>query len=169
MPRNNTETIRFFIPGTPLPQERHRSKGYLGNDGHGNLKAKSQIYDPSKRAKVNLFDFVYRFRPKKPWEGPVRADLVFYMPIPKKRPRFMSINVYEKLKPGDPHIVKPDKDNLEKFVLDALRGPVKDQRSGMKLPPVFFMDDCQVYDGKKTKIYAEPGKEGTLVTLQAIK
>ena len=77
----------------------------------------------------------------------------------------MSINVFENIKPGDPHIVTPDLDNLQKFVLDALRGPVKCKRSGMKLPPVFFIDDCQVYEGTIQKIYADFGNQGTLVNL----
>lgn len=161
-------TIRFFIPGTPIPQDRHRTKGYLEYNPKGGLKAKSRHYDPSQQGKLNLFDFVYRYRPTKPWEGAVRADMVFYFPIPIKRPIGMSVQAFEKLSPGDMHILKPDRDNLEKFVLDALRGPTKCKKTRIKLPPVFFKDDCQVCSGEVTKVYADPGKEGTLVVLQAI-
>jgi|GEM_PF-516061 len=160
-----TSKIRFFIPGTPIAQARHRGKVYLHQDSDRNLRAKSHLYDPSKKDKLNLFDFVYRFRPKRPWQGPVTATIIFQFPLPAKRPRFMSIDAFKYLSPGSPHIVKPDLDNLEKFVLDALRGPTKDKRSGMKLPSVFFLDDCQVCAVQSMKSYVPIGLEGTKVTL----
>lgn len=54
------------------------------------------------------------------FSGALRADLTFYMPRPKAHFRTNGC-----LKPSAPfalHTQKPDKDNLEKAVLDALTG-----------------------------------------------
>ncbi|WP_460029401.1 RusA family crossover junction endodeoxyribonuclease [Mannheimia haemolytica] len=62
--------------------------------------------------------------------------LIFVMPMPqswsKKKKAEMN---------GKPHQQKPDKDNLEKALLDAL-----------------FEDDCRIWDGRVTKIWGEMGK-----------
>ncbi|CNL09497.1 Holliday junction resolvase [Yersinia mollaretii] len=42
---------------------------------------------------------------------------------------------------GKPHQTKPDKDNLEKALLDAI-----------------FEDDCRIWDGRVTKLWGEIGK-----------
>lgn len=42
---------------------------------------------------------------------------------------------------GQPHQQKPDKDNLEKALLDAL-----------------FTDDCRIWDGRVTKVWGEAGQ-----------
>lgn len=42
---------------------------------------------------------------------------------------------------GKPHQQKPDKDNLEKALLDAI-----------------FEDDCRIWDGRVTKIWGEVGQ-----------
>lgn len=41
---------------------------------------------------------------------------------------------------GQPHQSKPDKDNLEKALLDAI-----------------FDDDCRIWDGRVTKLWGEKG------------
>lgn len=48
---------------------------------------------------------------------------------------------------GKPHQQKPDKDNLEKALLDAV-----------------FQDDCRVWDGRVTKIW---GQAGQIIVQQA--
>lgn len=42
---------------------------------------------------------------------------------------------------GKPHQQKPDKDNLEKALLDAI-----------------FEDDCRIWDGRVSKVWGETGK-----------
>lgn len=60
---------------------------------------------------------------------PVRLELIFSFKRPKK--------------PKHPiHIVRPDLDNLEKSLKDALNG-------------VLYKDDCQVYECHKRKQYAD--------------
>lgn len=57
------------------------------------------------------------------------------------------------LKPGAPehHTQTPDKDNLEKAVLDALT-------AFEDLPPVFWCDDAQAIDGRTSKRWTRPGE-----------
>lgn len=62
--------------------------------------------------------------------------IIFVMPMPqswsKKKKAEMS---------GKPHQQKPDKDNLEKALLDAI-----------------FEDDCRIWDGRVSKVWGETGK-----------
>jgi Holliday junction resolvase RusA-like endonuclease len=69
--------------------------------------------------------------------GAVHIDYIFIMPIPKstsKKKRALMI--------GTPHIKRPDKDNLEKFVNDRLSG-------------IVFKDDSQIASDTGKKIYGE--------------
>jgi crossover junction endodeoxyribonuclease RusA len=66
-----------------------------------------------------------------PLEGPVRVNLTFYMPRPKSAPK---ATVYP--------AVKPDRDKLERAIMDALTN------AGI------WKDDGQVIDGRTVKMYA---------------
>lgn len=69
-----------------------------------------------------------------------------------------------KLRPSAPkrHTQIPDKDNLEKAVLDALT-------KFDKMPPLVWCDDCQVDDGRTTKRWADPGEEpGVAIAIMEI-
>jgi Holliday junction resolvase RusA-like endonuclease len=67
------------------------------------------------------------------WDMPKeRTRLVFYIPRPKSYPH----------RPGCPHHLKPDYDNLAKAVLDALRD-----------------EDRDIFDQHVTKYWCEPGNE----------
>ena len=62
--------------------------------------------------------------------------VTFILPMPeswsmKKRKQYS----------GQPHQQKPDKDNLEKALLDAI-----------------FTDDCRIWDGRVTKLWGEKGQ-----------
>ena len=88
----------------------------------------------------------------------IRADVAahVYLDFRFERPKshFGTGRNSDKLKPRAPrhHTQKPDKDNLEKAVLDALG-----QFDGM--PPLIWCDDCQVVDGRTSKRWANPGEE----------
>lgn len=62
--------------------------------------------------------------------------IIFILPMPtswsKKKRAAMD---------GNPHQQKPDKDNLEKAVMDAI-----------------FKDDSHIWDGRVTKVWGENGK-----------
>lgn len=68
-------------------------------------------------------------------EFPAAYHVVFCMPMP----RSWSKKEREKNR-HQPHLQKPDKDNLEKAWLDAL-----------------FPDDSGIWDGRVTKVWAEEG------------
>lgn len=95
------KTLKLFIPVTPVPKARPR----MGKNG--------RVYTPKTTA-------VYEDKLKKffkdawgmdtpPMQGPIMAEVWFYMPRPKSVPK--------KKKYPD---TKPDIDNLEKAVFDAL-------------------------------------------------
>jgi len=86
---------------------------------------------------------------KKFLTGALRLDVLFVMPIPKswsKKKRLASV--------GQPHICKPDADNLVKAMLDALEGTI-------------YKNDSQVYSINAKKIYGNNPR--TIYILEEIK
>lgn len=71
------------------------------------------------------------FRPLLPHDGPVALAMTFHMAVPKCRED----------ERGQPHIIRPDGDNLVKLVMDAMNGLV-------------YKDDGQVYRSSFEKVYA---------------
>lgn len=66
----------------------------------------------------------------KPLSGALSCSIIFYMPTPKSR------------KGEHWHCIRPDIDNLEKFIFDCLNG-------------IVWIDDCQVSEVYKRKIYSD--------------
>ncbi|WP_334254054.1 RusA family crossover junction endodeoxyribonuclease [Mannheimia indoligenes] len=62
--------------------------------------------------------------------------ITFVLPMPKSWSKKKKAEM-----DGKPHQQKPDKDNLEKALLDAL-----------------FDDDCRIWDGRVSKVWGETGK-----------
>ena len=121
--------IEFFVPGQPQALKRHRT-----------FRTKSGLtgsYDPSKEDKSDFLAMAMNNRPEKPIEGNISMGLTFVFPRPK------SHYGAKGLKPSAPYYKasKPDIDNLEKFVCDALN-------------KVFYLDDSQVVIKRSTKRYA---------------
>ena len=69
---------------------------------------------------------------------PIPYHVVFVIPMPKSWSKKRKVEM-----DGKPHEQKPDKDNLEKALLDALYG-----------------DDSHAWDGRTTKIW---GREGQII------
>lgn len=128
------DRISFTVPCVPVsqPRQRHRiQKTAVG--------AFVRNYTPAKH-RVNDFKATVRLAAAQaysgpPLTGPLSLTAVFVFPRPsrllwKKRPM-----------PRLPHSVKPDRDNCEKALLDALKGTL-------------FVDDAQVCDGPIQKCYA---------------
>lgn len=123
----------FIIPGLPVAQPRQRTRQMPG--GY------SQNYTPTK-APVN----VYKAQVQSQWlnsvgvdhpplEGPIHLDILFVMPRPsgmmwKKKPM-----------PRAWHRSKPDDDNMEKAVRDALT-------------KLAFRDDSQICSKRVWKVIA---------------
>lgn len=143
--------ITFFVPGDPAAQGRPRTR--VIRMGH---RAVAQIYNPHNaddwKARVMLIARPHV--PKAPMLGPIRLLLAFYIDRPNSHYRGKA----RVLRSEAPlwHIVKPDKDNFEKAVLDAL--------TAVRM----WNDDCQVCDGRTQKIYTNDGKPGCFVTIQQL-
>ena len=75
-----------------------------------------------------------------PLEGPLRLDVVAVFPRPSR------LVWKRKPMPREPHIVKPDRDNIDKAVMDALTGKL-------------WVDDCQVCAGGIEKWIAAGNEE----------
>lgn len=136
--------ISFSVLGEPKPNPRGRA---FSRGGH------ARVYDPGTaegwKAAVALA--ARPFLPTEPLAGPVALELDFLMPRPKRLSRRCD-------DPGELwHTSKPDLDNIEKAVLDALT------QIGL------WRDDCQVVAVSKTKRYhALNGRPGARVTVREV-
>lgn len=114
------------------------------------MGAHAGVYDPGTADgwKNCVVRDAREHRPESPLEGPLCVSLQFHFPRPKRLMR--------KIDPDGPipHIGKPDRDNCDKAVLDALT------QDG------WFRDDSQVCDGRIQKLYhAKDGVPGCYVEI----
>tara|TARA_R110000868_G_scaffold411042_1_gene701505 strand:- start:44 stop:541 length:498 start_codon:yes stop_codon:yes gene_type:complete len=127
--------LTFFVAGLPKAQPRTKARAF------GKF---AQVYTPKS---ADDWKMIVRNEARRaweqsgnttPWEGPLRVDLTFYFPRPKNHFRSNG-----ELKPSAPmwHTAKPDRDNADKSVLDALTN------LGI------WGDDKQACDGRIRKIY----------------
>jgi Holliday junction resolvase RusA-like endonuclease len=111
-----------------------------------------RMYDPGTAEgwKGQIAAAIKEFMPAFPLTGAIRIDLTFYFPRPKNHYRTGKRS--RELRDDAPvwHLGKPDRDNCDKAVLDALK------------VMGFLSDDCIVCDGRIQKRYAE-GREGMLM------
>jgi Holliday junction resolvase RusA-like endonuclease len=124
--------ITINIPAIPVAQPRQRHRLVKTNSG----KEFIQNYAPAKHP-VQNFKATVRMAFREAYEGPplkgaLRCDCLFIMPRPK--------NLIWKTRsmPRLPHVVKPDRDNLDKAVMDALKG-------------LAWIDDSQICQGNIEK------------------
>ncbi len=128
------QRIAFFVPGLPKAQARPRA---FARGGH------ARVYNAKNAEgwKGSIALAVKEHLPAAPHLGPVVVDLTFFFPRPQAH--FGTGRNANKLKDWAPlyHCKKPDRDNLDKPVLDALKD------LGM------FKDDGQVFNGVLRKYY----------------
>jgi Holliday junction resolvase RusA-like endonuclease len=141
------DAITFTVPAVPVAQPRQRHRIIPGRNF-------VQNYTPVKH-KVNDFKATVRMAAAEayngaPLDGPLKLTAGFVFPRPSRliwKTRAM---------PRSPHFSKPDRDNCEKSLLDALKGTL-------------FVDDAQVCDGPVVKCYAagdeQPHVEVTIESL----
>lgn len=115
-----TGDIRYVLPGDPIPLSRVRIGRRRCWDPQKELKLISSITIRSQHGE----------RPK--YQGPLRIDMTFFFPIPK--------TLIKRIKPGTPHIIKPDLDNLVKMICDLCQS-------------ILFDNDCRITEINCRKIY----------------
>ena len=131
--------IELTIPGVPVAQPRQRTR-IAGGAG----KMFTQNYTPAKHP-VQEFKLAIRRALESQgvadvWRGPVCVDWVAVFPRPsgmvwKRKPM-----------PRYRHTAKPDRDNLDKAILDAFKG-------------VLLADDSQVCSGSMEKWVASGSEQ----------
>lgn len=131
----------FAVRGTPKGQPRARAALRGSRAG---------VYDPGTADgwKALVVAAGESQRPPDPIEGPVRVDVCLYLKRPKAKCR--------KADPEEPILAtcKPDRDNAEKAILDALT------QAG------WWRDDAQVVDGRVVKMYhSKSGIPGALIAI----
>lgn len=129
-------SLSFTVPAVPVAQPRAKASSFGGH---------TRMYTPTKTASGKTHPIAafkacvqLAFRQAcslSPHDGPLRLSMIFVLPRPQK--------LQKKSSPADriPHTVKPDADNLQKSVMDALSG-------------LLFQDDRQVYSVMAWKWYA---------------
>jgi Holliday junction resolvase RusA-like endonuclease len=128
--------MRFTVYGTPQAQPRAKAR---------NFGTHAAVYNPKTadtwKALIILAARAADGFAACPMAGPLRVDATWYLPRPKRLMRKKDLDgpVW--------HLATPDRDNLDKAVLDAL------VQAGV------MRDDAQVCAGQLLKLYAE--KTGT--------
>lgn len=146
--------IELFIPCTPAGQPRAKATSFGG---------KARMYDPQTIGKgidkrphpAVEFRYAVSTAVREAWNAgpsdrPFRVDSVFVFARPKSK-TFKS-------KPNPPlwHMSKPDRDNLDKSVLDCLTG-------------IVWADDSQVVAGSLEKRTGVPGEQsGLMLTIEEL-
>ena len=124
--------IRFTVHSLPVAQPRQRHRGFIKN---GNVC--SMNYTPAKHP-VNAFKAAVQLAAAQAYQGapldcPLIMDVTFVFPRRKTTPK--------RITERQPHIVKPDRENLIKGLQDAMNG-------------LTYRDDKLIYDGPIRKFYA---------------
>lgn len=142
--------ITFYVRGEPKAQPRPRA--FARKFG---ATWQARVYDAGTAEgwKSLVAAAAKPFLPSEPLTGPLMVELCFHMPRPKSH--YRTGKRFRELRDDAPtfHTGKPDRDNLEKAVCDALT------QVGM------WKDDGQVCDGQIRKLYAE-GSPGCHVTIK---
>ncbi len=130
--------ITFTIYGVPTAKGRPRHRAVNTKAG----KSFTMAYTPKKTqlAEESFLAQAVSHKPAQPITVPIQMVVTFVMPIPKSTSKKMKeVMAYTRV----PHTKRPDKDNLEKLILDSLN-------------EVFWKDDSQVWRTVAEKIYGDP-------------
>lgn len=133
------------IPGEPIPKARPRFSG----------KGKFvRVYNGQRAQEKEFKGKVLNNWPSQNLSlEPLWIDLEFVFDRPKSHMGTGRNEGMVKKSAPKYHVVKPDKDNLEKFVLDCLEG-------------LFYKNDSQVFGGITVKRYAKYGEsQKTIITI----
>ena len=141
------KSINIFVAGLPVAQPRPRAVA---------IKGKARMYSPgtSNEWKACVIRDLKQYAGTFPAGVPLRCDLTFYLPRPAGHFRTgKNAGLVKESAPARP-TGKPDRDNLDKAVCDAITA------AGV------WRDDSQVTDGRIRKRYVQPGLwHGCLITI----
>jgi Holliday junction resolvase RusA-like endonuclease len=125
--------IILHVPAVPVAQPRARASSFGGKVQVHEVTSIKQSDGSRKAHPILAFKSTVRMALSEaykgaPLQGALRCDCVFVMPRPQ------SLIWKTKPMPRLPHTIKPDRDNLDKAVMDALKG-------------LAWNDDAQVCQG----------------------
>lgn len=129
--------ITFEVQGTPVGKARPR----VTVNGTYTPKKTKQYMQQVREA--------YQQEGGAYLDGFVRMDIIAYFPIPKRYTKKQRREIEER------HFwygKKPDKDNIDKSVMDALNG-------------IAYKDDSMIVTGRTMKKYCRPDQEPKLVVM----
>lgn len=133
--------MQLFVAGAPYAQTRAR---HVVRDD-GSQQVYSNASEGLKRWKASLGQAIRKARRElalEPLAGVLCVDMVFRLPT-KQKDRW-----------GELHVLKPDKDNLEKAVLDVMGD------AGL-----FAVGDQQVAAGGPIKLWCRPAEAGVFIRI----
>lgn len=142
---HSEEFTHLFVEGEPYPQGSKTAFLIGGKCRMIESKGKGTTKHKNWRKKVNDAAIEHAAKSAlKPLDGPVRAEVIFYMPKPPSRPKKNWL-VY----------VKPDLDKLCRSVFDSITG-------------VLVVDDSRICELTTRKEYAIDRPGGVSVRLWAL-
>lgn len=149
--------IAFHVNAVPVAQPRPRASSFGGKVRVHEVTSIRNADGSRKPHPIAAFKATVRMAAETaykgpPLQGPLCINLVFVFPRPQSK-------VWKtRDMPRLPHVSKPDRDNCDKAVLDALKG-------------LLFVDDAQVCDGRIIKWVAsgseQPGVDVQIIPMEA--
>lgn len=145
--------IEFAIPGQPRGQGRHRSMMMKPKAGPAFIRNYQKNEDVEYKNLIKVMFLEAIGKPENNWftmpteHTPVTCNITAFFQIPKSKSNAWKAEAAQEIVPC---LTKPDRDNIEKAILDALS-------------TIAFPDDKQVYAGSCTKLYSPTPR--VLVTL----
>lgn len=145
--------IKIRVYGEPKGQPRPRA--FARKMGDGKFVARVFESGTAEGWKSLIAAEAAKHRPAEPISGPVWVDAYFVFARPKSH--YRTGKRANELREDAPawHTSKPDRDNLDKALLDALT-----QLGG------FWRDDCQVSAGVLQKSYGD--RPGVMILIEAV-
>lgn len=131
--------LRFTILGPPVPKGRPKFRVFMMR-GH----PKVSTYTPTETVEAErLVRLAARkIKPREPLAGPLSIEFLFVIPRLVKHAKLVTLPTW--------CVGRPDKDNLEKLVQDALNDFV-------------YRDDAQIVRTISTKIYGDDPRTEVII------
>jgi Holliday junction resolvase RusA-like endonuclease len=121
---DKSDPLGFIIDGRPIAWAR---AGY----------SKGRFYDRQEKERIALKYKLREIYPGEPKEGPIYLGIVFCYKVPKSLPKDTADAMI-----GTPRIMRPDCDNLIKFIADCAQG-------------ILYKDDAQIAEIHSKKVWDE--------------